>query len=183
VSLRMRKWSRHSRKTRHTKTKRATKAQPSTATCPRTDVLGSGPIATIRLPVHPLYRERVEVVARYGRHALRVEQPDGQLRLLPVAWTDLVPRPAALALRGRRVRLAPDALRELGAWVAARISRHGSPEKLDSIAGDARELTMDAAPTDGAAMPHHDGETLTLVEQAGPPRVGRRGVRQKRGRR
>ena len=151
--------------------------------CPRTDVLGSGPIATIRLPVHPLYLKRVEVVGRYGRHALRVEQPDGQLRLLPVAWTDLVPRPAALAVRGRRVRLAPDALRELGAWVAARIRRRGSPEKLDSVAGDARELTLDAAPTDGAAVPHHDGETLTLVEQAGPPRVGRRGVRPKRGRR
>ena len=25
-------------------------------------MLGSGPIATIRLPVHPLYRERVEIV-------------------------------------------------------------------------------------------------------------------------
>ena len=146
-------------------------------------MLEGGPIATIRLPVHPLYLKRVEVVGRYGHHALRVEQPDGQQRLLPVAWTDLVPRPAALALRGRRVRLAPDALRELGAWVATRISGRGSPEKLDSIASDARELTMDAAPTDGAAMPHHDGETLALVEQAGPPRAGRRGVRQKRGRR
>jgi hypothetical protein len=146
-------------------------------------MLGSGPIVTIRLPVHPLYRKRVEVVDRYGRHALRVEQPDGQLRLLPVAWTDLVPRPAALALRGRRVRLAPEALRELGAWVAARITSRGSPEKLDSIAGDARELNGDAASTDGAAMLHHDGETLTLVEQAGPPCAGRRGGRQKRGRR
>jgi hypothetical protein len=164
------------------KTKRTTKAKPSTATCPRTDVLGSGPIATIRLPVHPLYLKRVEVVGRYGRHVLRVEQPDGQLRLLPVAWTDLVPRPAALALRGRRVRLTPDALRKLGAWVATRISCRGSPEKLDSIADDARELTLDAAPTDGVAVPHHDGDTLTLVEQAGPPRVGRRGVRQQRGR-
>jgi hypothetical protein len=93
--------------TRHTKTKRTTKAQPSTATCPRTDVLGSGPIATIRLPVHPLYLKRVEVVGRYGRHALRVEQPDGHLRLPPVAWTDLVPRPAALALRARRITRAP----------------------------------------------------------------------------
>jgi len=140
-------------------------------------------MATIRLPVHPLYGERVEVVARYGRHALRVEQPDGQLRLLPVAWTDLVPRPAALALRGRRVRLAPDALRELGAWVATRISGRGSPEKLDSIAGDARELTLDAAPTDGAAVPYHAGEDAPLVGQAGAPGAGGRGVRQKRGRR
>ena len=146
-------------------------------------MLASGPTATIRLPVHPLYGERVEVVARYGRHALRVEQPDGQLRLLPVAWTDRVPRPAALAVRGRPVRLAPDALRELGAWVAARTSSRRSPDKLDSVAGDARELKLDAAPPDGAAVRHHDEETPTLVEQAGPPRAGRRGGRPKRGRR
>jgi hypothetical protein len=57
-------------------------------------------MATIRLAVHPLYGERVEILARYGRDGLRVEQPDGQLRVLPVAWTDLVPRPAALAVRG-----------------------------------------------------------------------------------
>jgi hypothetical protein len=96
----------------------------------RTDVLASESRATIRLPVHPLHGERVEVVARYGLHALRVERPDGQLRLLPVAWTDLVPRPAALAVKGRPVLLAPDALRELGAWIAARISRRRAPEKV-----------------------------------------------------
>ncbi len=135
------------------------------------------------MPVHPLYGQRVEVIARYSRHALRVEQPDGQLRLLPVAWTDLVPRPAALAVKGRPVRLAPDALRELGAWVAARISRRRSPEKVDAVDGDGHKLKPDAAPTDGAAVHHHDGEGPTLVEQAGPPRAGRRGVRQKRGRR
>ncbi len=88
--------------------------KPERRRCRGRHVLGSGPIATIRLPVHPLYGERVEVVARYGRHALRVEQPDGQLRLLPVAWTDLVPRPAALALRAgrcawRRTRCASSA--------------------------------------------------------------------------
>jgi hypothetical protein len=98
-------------------------------------------MATIRLPVHPLYGERVEVIARYGRHALRVEQPDG-LRLLPVAWTDLVPRPAALAVRGRPIRLAPEALRELGAWVAARVSRCGSPEKVAAVDGDAPKLNQ-----------------------------------------
>jgi hypothetical protein len=140
-------------------------------------------MATIRLPVHPLYGERVEVVARYGHHALRVEQADGQRRLLPIGWTDLVPRPAALTVKGRPVRLAPPALRELGAWVAARMSSRGSPEKLDTVHGDARKLKRDAAPTDGTAGPHHDGEGPPLVEQAGAPRAGRRGVRQKRGRR
>ena len=32
-------------------------------------------MATIRLPVHPLYAERVEIVARYGRHALPWNSP------------------------------------------------------------------------------------------------------------
>ncbi len=138
-------------------------------------------MATIRLPVHPLYGERVEVVARYGRHALRVEQPDGQPRLLPVGWTDLVPRPAALTLKGRPVRLAPETLRELGAWVAARISHCRAPEKVDAVDVDARRLKLDAALPDGAAVPHPDGEGPPVVEQAGPPRVGRRGRRQQRG--
>jgi len=139
-------------------------------------------MATIRLPVHPLYGEQVEVVERYGRHALRVEQPDGQLRLLPVTWTDLVPRQAALAVKGRPVRLAPEALRELGAWVAARVSHRRAPEKVDAVDADARRLKRDAAPPDGAAVHHHDGEGPPLVEQAGPPRAGRRSVRQQRGR-
>jgi hypothetical protein len=113
-----------------------------------------------------------------------VEQADGQLRLLPVAWTDLVPQPAALAVEGRPVRLAPDALRELGAWVAARISiLSRSSEKLDCGEANARELKLDAAPTDGVAGEHGDGAALTLVEQAGPTRPGGRSERQKRGRR
>jgi hypothetical protein len=135
------------------------------------------------LPVHPLYGQQVEVVERYGRHALRVEQPDGQLRLLPVAWTDLVPRPAALAVQGRPVRLAPEALRALGAWVAARITSPRSPEKLDSGGSDAHKLKRDAAPPDGAAVRHHDGAPASLVEQAGAPSAGGRGGRQKRGQR
>ena len=171
------------RRTRQTETERTTKAQPSTTKRPRPGELASGSTATIRLPVHPLYGQQVEVVDRYGRHALRVEQPDGQLRLLPVAWTDLVPRPAALAVQGRPVRLAPEALRELGAGVAARISSPRSPEKVDVVDGDAHKLKREAAPTDGAAVHHHDGEGPPLVEQAGPPPAGRRGGRQKRGRR
>jgi hypothetical protein len=150
---------------------------------PRTDVRASGSMATIRLPVHPLCGERVDIIARYGRHALRVEQPDGQLRLLPIAWTDLAPRPAALTVQGRPVRLAPGVLRELATWVGARMSRSESSEKLDAVEADARKLKGDAAPTDGAAGPHRAGEGPPLVGQAGPPRAGRRGGRQTRGRR
>jgi len=140
-------------------------------------------MAAIRLPVHPLFGERVEVVGRRGRHVRQVEQPDGQLRLLPIAWTDLIPRPAALTVEGQPVRLAPGALRELAAWVAARINGRGSSETRDAVEGDARKLKRDAAPTDGAAVHHHDGEAPSLVGQASPPRAGRRGELQKRGRR
>ena len=69
------------------------------------------------------------------------------------------------------------------AWVVARISRRESSEKLDAVEADARKLKGDAAPTDGAAVHHHAGEGPPLVGQAGPPRAGRRGVRQTRGRR
>jgi hypothetical protein len=166
-------------RTRQTKTNRTTKGWANPA---RPDRPPGGPTATIRLPVHPLYGERVEILARYGRHGLRVEQPDGQLRVLPVAWTDLVPRATALAVRGQPVRLAPEALRELGAWVAARIDGCRSPEKLDFGEAHAPELKLDAAPTDGAAGKHRDGAALTLVGQAGPSRAGGRSQRQKRGR-
>ena len=171
-----------SRSPRHTKTERTTKARPNTTKRPRPGELAGGSMATIRLPVHPLCGERVEIVARYGRHALRVEQPDGQLRLLPIAWTDLAPRPAALTVQGRPVRLAPGALRELAAWVVARLGRREASEKLDAGEADARKLKGDAAPTDGAAVPHRAGEDPPLVGQAGPPRAGRRGGRQTRGR-
>jgi hypothetical protein len=133
------------------------------------------------LPVHPLHGQRVEIVACHGRHAVRVEQPDGQLRLLPITWTDLVPWPEAMAIRGRPVRLAPKAVGELTAWVAARISRDGAPEKLDGLGADASQLKLDAGPADGAVVHYHDGATLTLVGQAGPPRTGRRGGPPQRG--
>jgi hypothetical protein len=125
----------------------------------------------------------VEIIERYGRHGLRVEQPDDQIRLLPVAWTDLLPRSASPVIQGRVARLAPEALRQLSAWVVARMST-GAPEKLDSIEADARNLKRDAAPADdGVAVHHRDGEGPSLVEQAGPPCPGRRSERQKRGRR
>jgi hypothetical protein len=135
------------------------------------------------LPVHPLCGARLDIVARYGRHTLRVEQADGRLRLLPVAWTDLMPRPAALVVDGHPVRLAPEALRQLGAWVAARITPGAPPEKLDSADALASKLKSDAAPRDGAAGPHRAGEDPPLVEQAGPSRAGRRDARPKRDRR
>lgn len=70
--------------------------------------------------VHPRFGEEVAVVSVYGRSCVRVETVDEQLLLLPVAWTTLRPRAEPLAMEGRAVLLAPEALRELAAWVAAR---------------------------------------------------------------
>jgi hypothetical protein len=50
-----------------------------------------------------------------------VDVSDILLLKLPVAWTTLCPRAEPLAVKGRTVRLAPEALRELAAWVAARV--------------------------------------------------------------
>jgi len=120
------------------------------------------------LPVHPLCGERVEILERYGHYGLRVELPDGQMRLLPVAWTDLRPRAAPPVIQGRLSRLAPAALRQLSVWVGARMSTP-SPEKLDSTEVAARNLSRDAAPADdGAAVHQRDGEAPSLVEQVGP---------------
>src|SRR5262245_33806733 len=144
--------SRESGRTRQTKTNPTTNGLTSPA---RPERPPGGATATIRLPVHPLYGERIEILARYGRHGVRVEQPDGQLRVLPVAWTDLVPRPAAVAVRGQPVRLAPEALRELGAWVAARIDRDRASQKLDGGEANEPELKLDVAPTDGVFAGKH----------------------------
>ncbi len=60
------------------------------------------------------------MVSVHGRNGVRVETVDEQLMFLPVAWTTLRPRAEPLAVKGRTVLLAPEALRELVAWVAAR---------------------------------------------------------------
>ena len=60
------------------------------------------------------------MVSVYGRNGVRVETVDEQMMFLPVAWTTLRPRAEPLAVKGRAVLLAPEALRELAAWVAAR---------------------------------------------------------------
>ena len=73
------------------------------------------------LAVHPRFGEEISVLAAYGRGAVQVETPDGRLRLLPLAWTDLHPRPDPLTVEGRSVRLAPEALLALSAWVRARV--------------------------------------------------------------
>jgi hypothetical protein len=74
----------------------------------------------VTLAVHPWFGEELSVVSVYGRQAVCAETAEGQLRLLPVAWTTLRPRAAPLVVGRRPVRLAPEGLRELALWLAAR---------------------------------------------------------------
>ena len=148
----------------------------------------------------------------YGRDAVWVETSDGKLRLLPLAWTTLRPRPEPLAVEGRAVRLAPEALRELTAWVAARapepeasdggrIAAGGTTNEGGQEVGhfDKHMQTRDpdGAPSDPAGGPARGGggdvragardpsrrdPPAAMVGQAGSPGAGRR-ERQDRGKR
>lgn len=79
------------------------------------------------LTVHPRFGEEIAVISPHGRNAVWAETSDGKARLLPIAWTTLRPRPEPLAFRERAVHLAPEALRELALWTAARAG-HAEPD-------------------------------------------------------
>ena len=73
------------------------------------------------LAVHPRFGEEVTIRGTGGRILVWVEMSDGRVRSLPVAWTSLHVRDEPLALDGRAVRLAPQALLALSGWVAVRL--------------------------------------------------------------
>jgi hypothetical protein len=107
----------------------------------------------------------------YGRSAVRAEAPDGRIRLLPLAWTNLQPRPDPLVLEGRVVRLAPDALRSLASWVCARVH----DQKLDLADRE------DHKRADGVVKPApRSPAAAAMVGKARAPEARRRG-QQKRG--
>jgi len=113
------------------------------------------------------------VIAAYGRSAVWVEMSDGKLRLLPLAWTSLHPRPDPLAVGENAVRLAPGALRVLSAWVSARID----DQKLDTAD------PQDQKPRHGTADQARAGATAAaaVVGEAGSPGARRRAGRRARG--
>lgn len=116
------------------------------------------------LAVHPLFGEEVSVVAMYGRHGVWAETSDGKLRLLPVAWTSLHPRREPLEMGGRSVRLSPEALGELSAWVSARLD----VKRLDAVDPE------DQKPCDDGDGPRARADVAAVVGQAGPPGAPRR---------
>jgi hypothetical protein len=89
----------------------------------------------ITLGVHPWCGREVVVLGAFGDR-VRAELPDGRACYLPLAWTDWRPRPEPLASHGRPVRLAPEALLALAAWIRGRVAARkldsAEREKLDS---------------------------------------------------
>jgi hypothetical protein len=126
---------------------------------------------TVTLAVHPLCGEELVVTAAYGRSAVRAETADGRIRLLPLAWTSLQPRPDPLAVEDRVVRLAPDALRSLASWIRARVDNQklGLADREDHKRDDG---VGKLAPRSAAAA--------AMVGEARAPEARRRGER-KRG--
>ena len=111
------------------------------------------------------------MTAAYGRSAVRVETADGTIRLLPLDWTNLQPRPDPLVLDGHVVRLAPDALRALACWVHARTDG----QKLDLVDRE------DHKPDDGVGkLSPTSAAAAAVVGQARAPEARRRDTR-KRG--
>ena len=145
--------------------------------------------ATITLPVHPRYGEKINVVRAFGTDALEVETVDGCTRLMPVRWTSLR-QPNPLELLEEPPRLAREPLRKLANWVA---SRAADCEKLDHFNKRTDKVALDGAVREGtpatiaaggrggraAGGRRSRGVASTVVEQAGAPRAGR-GERQAR---
>ena len=80
------------------------------------------PNAKITLKVHPFCGDTVRVLKPYGPDRVWVEHAEGDVRIIPVAWTDLWPRCDVAAVGDRKVLLTPLVLRGLAAWVAARVA-------------------------------------------------------------
>lgn len=130
---------------------------------------------TVTLAVHPRYGEKLLIVSTYGRHAVRAQTGDGKTVLIPVEWTTMTPRAAALRLYDKDVHLSPKALCDLANWVAAH-----RPQ---------------VQPLDGKKLAEHSGRsenkehaggystgpssTITMVGQARSPNTGSRVGRQK----
>ena len=121
--------------------------------------------------MHPLEGHELTIVKKYSETALLVETADGVPRVMPLAWTSLVPRPDPLTIGGRAVRLSPEGLRTLAPWVVAKIDRQklASADREDQKPGDGLSDQLRA-----------DGTATAVVEQARAQQTQRRG-RRKRG--
>ena len=80
------------------------------------------------LRVHRWYGESVSVLRRFGTGGTWVQRADGDLRIVPVKWTELRPRRAPLSVGDLPVRLAPSAGRAtaLAAGLTGALSEKGA---------------------------------------------------------
>lgn len=137
--------------------------------------------------MHPRNGEEITVLKSHGPDALWVEMADGMRRIVPVGWTDWRPQPAALQLGGDPVRLAPEAMKALSAWVAGRRAeadgkKVGPPPdpvaevRADGTAND-DDIHGGAACVPAGARARHSRRrsAAAVVEQVGAPDAHRRG--------
>jgi hypothetical protein len=121
----------------------------------------------VTLAVHPWFGHELVILGPRGS-SIRGELPDGRTCDMPLAWTDWRPRPAALALGGKPVRLEPAALMSLAAWVADR-------RKLDHADRE------DQKRPNGGESARSDATASAVVGKAGAPRSRRSNRRPQRG--
>lgn len=142
----------------------------------------------ITLPIHPKFGEEVVIRRSHGAGIVLVQTPGGAHHMVPLEWTDL--NPAALVTSvhsGRTVHLAPEALRELAAWIGARGAEKagqevGHFEKWgESRDSDGEQRASDAfnagKPQRSAAADSQEQRrqpAAALVEQARSPDAARR---------
>jgi hypothetical protein len=153
--------------------------------------------AKITLPIHPRVGEEVVVRRSHGVGIVLIETQDGGHLMVPLEWTDLKPAALLVAVSGRTVRLAPEALRELAAWIRDRGAEKGREEvghfhkcgeSRDSDGEQRRSGALTAGkPQRGATTDRRQQRrqgAAALVEQARSPDAARRrgGERRKRGR-
>jgi hypothetical protein len=80
----------------------------------------------ITLAAHPWCGEEVMVVRRHARAArphVWVERASGEVRIVPIAWTDLEPRPAPLVADRQPICLGPREALALATWIEAQRRR------------------------------------------------------------
>lgn len=144
--------------------------------------------AIITLKVHPLFGQTVRIRSRHGPAALWVETAGGRVAIVPRSWTDRGDNAIPLEVDGRAVRLAPEALRALAAWVDDRRGVAGASSPDRRKVGHGRELDMSSdhgrvlSATTGAQVRHASApRDAAVVEQAGAPGTDGGGTRRTGG--
>ena len=82
---------------------------------------------TVTLLVHPWHGETVTVLKPFGPDAIWIERRDGDVRIVPLAWTALSPRAVPGRVVPASARLSPESALGLVAWVRARLETGPEP--------------------------------------------------------